>query len=144
MKELHTEITIHASPDKVWQILTDFDKYPEWNPFIKSLKGNATPIEKFTVVLQPPGGKAMTFNPRCLVREKNKEFRWLGSVFVRGIFDGEHIFELHDNGNGTTRFVQRELFSGVLVPILWKQLNTQTRNGFEMMNAKLKERAEAS
>jgi uncharacterized protein YndB with AHSA1/START domain len=38
-KEIKTEILINASPDKVWAILTDFDNYPSWNPFITSLKG---------------------------------------------------------------------------------------------------------
>lgn len=35
MKELFTEIEIKATPESVWQLLTDFEKYPEWNPFIR-------------------------------------------------------------------------------------------------------------
>jgi uncharacterized protein YndB with AHSA1/START domain len=34
MKELRTEIEIQATPDKVWQVLTSLDKYPEWNPLV--------------------------------------------------------------------------------------------------------------
>lgn len=142
-RELHTEIIIQASPQKVWKILTEFDRYPEWNPFIRSFEGTLRPIERFKVVLQSPGGRKMTFKPRCLVLEPERELRWLGSLFMQGIFDGEHIFELHPHGKGQTRFVQRELFSGWLVPLLWNQLNTDTRKGFEMMNAALKERAES-
>jgi hypothetical protein len=63
------------------------------------------------------------------------EFRW----FV----DGEHIFELHPSEGGT-RFVQREIFSGLLVPLLWGTLEDPTRRGFDAMNRALKERAEAS
>ena len=29
MKELRTEIVINVSPEKVWQVLTDLDRYPE-------------------------------------------------------------------------------------------------------------------
>lgn len=36
--EISTEILINAIPDKIWAILTDFDKYPSWNPFIKYIK----------------------------------------------------------------------------------------------------------
>ncbi|MFM2360786.1 MAG: hypothetical protein RLY16_2779, partial [Bacteroidota bacterium] len=38
-KEIKTTIEIHASPARVWEVLTNFDEYPNWNPFIKSLKG---------------------------------------------------------------------------------------------------------
>lgn len=37
-KEIKTEIVINASPEKIWAILKDFDKYPAWNPFIKSVR----------------------------------------------------------------------------------------------------------
>lgn len=41
-KQLYTEITIKATPEKVWAVLTDFSAYPSWNPFVKSIKG--TPV----------------------------------------------------------------------------------------------------
>ena len=143
MKKLHTEITIHAPASSVWKLLTDFEHYAQWNPFIRSIQGKVRPGSKFKVVLQPPDAKPMTFKPRCLKLEEHKEFRWLGHLFISGLFDGEHIFKLIDNGNGTTRFIQQENFKGLLVPLLWKQLNTKTRRGFEMMNEKLKELAES-
>jgi hypothetical protein len=142
MKQLHTEIQINASAQTVWNILTDFNKYPEWNPFIRSFQGDVSEGSQFTVVLQPPDSKPMTFKPTCLKLVKDKEFRWLGRLWMPGLFDGEHIFELIDNGNHRIRFVQREKFKGLLVPLLWKQLDTGTRKGFELMNQKLKERAE--
>ncbi|MFC2087064.1 SRPBCC domain-containing protein [Bacteroidota bacterium] len=86
----------------------------------------------------------MIFKPRGLKFSVNKEFRWLGHLFFPGIFDGEHIFELIEVDNNSTRFIQRENFSGILVPFLWKQLNTKTRKGFELMNDKIKEMAEKS
>jgi hypothetical protein len=142
MKQLHTEIQINASAQTVWNILTDFNKYPEWNPFIRSFQGDVSEGSQFTVVLQPPDSNPMTFKPTCLKLVKDKEFRWLGRLWMPGLFDGEHIFELIDNGNHRIRFVQREKFKGLLVPLLWKQLDTGTRKGFELMNQKLKERAE--
>ena len=32
-KEIKTEILINAIPEKVWSIFTNFDNYPNWNPF---------------------------------------------------------------------------------------------------------------
>ena len=73
MKELHTEIEIDASPEDVWRVLTDFDKYPEWNSFIKSASGEITVGEKLQVYIEPPNKKGMTFRPtvKRVVQIKN-------------------------------------------------------------------------
>jgi hypothetical protein len=141
-KEIKTEISINATPEKVWSILTDFDKYPNWNPFIKSLTGNVAGGNKITARLEPPEANGMTFKPTVLAFEKNKAFRWIGHLLFPGLFDGEHKFELNDNRNGTTTFKQSEKFSGILVPLFKKMLDNNTKKGFEEMNKKLKELAE--
>ena len=41
MKELHAEIEIQATAERVWQLLTDFERFPQWNPFIRQVKGQA-------------------------------------------------------------------------------------------------------
>jgi hypothetical protein len=141
-KEIKTEILINATPEKVWAILTNFDNYPNWNPFIKSIKGEVKVGKKITARIEPPNVKGMTFKPRILVFHPNKELRWLGHLLFAGLFDGEHKFELIDNGNGTTTFIQSEKFKGILVPFFKKQLDNNTKKGFEVMNIKLKELAE--
>lgn len=142
-KELITQIRIKASPAQVWAVLTDFEQYSNWNPFIKSLTGNVTVGQTIEARIEPPGGSGMTFTPKVLAFEKNKEFRWLGKLFIRGLFDGEHRFELIDNGDGSTTFRQSEQFGGILVPLFNKMIEVNTRNGFEAMNQRLKDRAES-
>lgn len=141
-KEISTEITIAASPEKIWEILTDFNKYPNWNPFIKSIQGEAKVGQKITARIEPPDASGMTFKPTVLCFDTAKEFRWLGHLLFPGLFDGEHKFELIDNNNGTTTFIQSEKFKGILVPLFKKMLEVNSRNGFILMNEKLKELAE--
>lgn len=141
-KEIKTQITIEATPDRVWEVLTDFEKYSGWNPFIKSIQGKVQTGEKIIVRLEPPGAKGMTFKPRVLAFDKNKQFRWIGHLFFPGLFDGEHRFELIDNGDGTTTFIQAEKFKGILVRMLSKMLDGSTLNGFKAMNERLKIEAE--
>ena len=141
-KEIKTEILIYASPEKIWSILTNFDNYPSWNPFIKSIKGEVKVGNKITARIEPPEASGMTFKPKILTLETNKELSWLGHLLFAGLFDGEHKFELIDNGNETTTFKQSEKFNGLLVPLFKKQLDTNTKNGFAAMNMKLKELAE--
>jgi hypothetical protein len=141
-KEIKTEIIINVTPDKVWSILTDFDNYSNWNPFIKSIKGNVAVGNIIIARMEPPGANGMTFKPKVLVFESNKEFRWMGHLLFPGLFDGEHKFELIDNGNGTTTFIQSEKFNGILVPLFKKMLDINTVDGFNQMNQKLKTLAE--
>lgn len=138
-KEIKTEIQIAASPEKVWAILTDFEAYPTWNPFIKSLTGDVNVGNTITARIEPPKANGMTFKPKVLAFEANQEFRWIGHLLVPGLFDGEHRFQLIDNGNGTTTFIQSEKFKGILVPLFKKMLDINTVNGFNEMNQKLKE-----
>ena len=141
-KEIKTEILINATPAKVWSILTTFDNYPNWNPFIKSIKGEVRVGNKITARIEPPEASGMTFKPKILTLETNKELSWLGHLLFAGLFDGEHKFELIDNGNETTTFKQSEKFKGILVPLFKKMLDNNTINGFNEMNKKLKELAE--
>ena len=142
MKEVRTEIAINAPAEKIWKVLTNFNDYPNWNPFLRWLQGKVQVGNKIAVRITPPGSSAMTFKPKVLRFSANKEFRWLGHLIFPGLFDGEHIFELQDNGNGTTTFIQREQFRGVLIPFFNKMLDVNTKQGFEEMNRKLKERVE--
>lgn len=140
--EIKTKTLIQADTEKVWEILTDFNKYPSWNPFIKSLEGNLTVGNKIRVEIQPPDSGKMVFNPKVLRFVLHREFAWLGHFIIPGLFDGEHIFILSDNGDGSTTFLHKEKFKGLLVPFFRKMLENNTRRGFEVMNLKLKELAE--
>ena len=140
--EIKTTILINATPNKVWNILTDFNAYPNWNPFIKSISGAVKIGQKIKVEIAPPDAKKMIFKPEVLILENNKHFSWIGHLLFPGIFDGQHHFELIDNGDGTTTFNQSERFTGILVPLFKSQLNNNTARGFNLMNEKLKEVAE--
>jgi len=60
-KTIPTQIFIEPSPAKVWNILTDFKKYPEWNPFIKSITGNVSIGNTITARIEPPEAKRNDF-----------------------------------------------------------------------------------
>jgi hypothetical protein len=143
MFAVHTEVDIAASATRVWDVLTDFVAFPEWNPFIRRIDGVLTPRARLSVKIQPPGGRAMTFRPRVLRVEPERHFAWRGSTVVPGVFDGEHSFTLEPRGGGV-RLVHGETFSGLLVPLLRRSLDTTTRQGFGAMNAALKARVEGA
>jgi hypothetical protein len=124
MHEITTTMEINAPPRSVWKVLVDFQAHPQWNPFVRSIEGSPREGETLKVFIQ---------------------LRWLGRVVLPGIFDGEHFFQIEPLDQGRrTRFIQGERFTGLLVPLLRKNLDRGTREGFEAMNQALKARVEES
>jgi hypothetical protein len=140
--EIVSQIEIDATPSRVWSVLTDFHAFPDWNPFVRHIEGEPRTGKRLRVTIQPPGGKQMTFEPTVLAAHTTMELRWLGHVLFPGIFDGEHYFRIYEVGEGRSRLVHGERFTGVLVPFLRKSLDTVTRAGFVAMNGALKARLE--
>ena len=143
-KQIETDIEIDAPAETVWSILTDFEAHPSWNPFVREISGIPKEGERLRVFIQPQGGKGMVFKPVVLKAEVNRELRWLGKLFVSGIFDGEHYFRIEPIEKDRVRFVHGENFSGVLVGLFAKGLDTGTIQGFKAMNEALKKRAEGA
>lgn len=140
-KEIKTEIIINGTKEKVWQVLTDFASYPEWNPFIVQIEGHATKGTRLKNTLLN-GGKKYQFKPILLTVEPGESFSWLGSLFFKGLFDGLHSFKLEDAGNGQVKLIHSESFSGLVSSYILKKIGNDTRNNFVKMNQALKERVE--
>ncbi len=142
--QLHTEIEINASAERVWAVLSDFASYPRWNPFIRSVVGVPEQGARLKIEVQPSGGKSMRFKPEVITAQAGRELRWLGRFVLPGLLDGEHRFVIEPLGEDKVRFEHSERFSGILVGLLRASLDRDTKRGFQEMNQALKARAEGS
>jgi len=142
MRTLRSEIEIRASAEQVWQTLMDFGAHAEWNPFIPEISGTPISGHRLEVLIKPPGTRGMRFRPTVLVAKPPREFRWLGRIGISMLFDGEHTFQILPLTDNKVLFSQEENFTGLLVPLLWRSLETNTRAGFQLMNKALKQRVE--
>src|SRR5205814_5893919 len=61
MAELRTETEIDGPVERVWQVLTDFKSFPDWNPFIRSIRGKAVEGSRLDVLLGASGTRPMRF-----------------------------------------------------------------------------------
>jgi hypothetical protein len=142
-RELQAEIEIQASPERVWEVLTDFDTYPRWNPFMVQAEGRPAAGERLLVRMRPPGRRRpMAFRPQVVEATPGRRLRWLGRLLVPGLFDGDHSFTIEPSAPGRTRLVQHEAFRGLLAPLLLAVLAKPTLAGFQQMNQALKAQAE--
>ncbi|MDD3246469.1 MAG: SRPBCC domain-containing protein [Methanosarcina sp.] len=144
-KEISTEIEIFASVDRIWQILMDFAAYPNWNPYIKEISGEAKVGSKIKVHMKPEWEKkGVIIHPRIIRLEPGKELTWKGSFFFPGLLDGEHSLILEEISGRKVRFIQKEIFNGIAIPIIstsWS-IEKGTVRSFGDMNNALKKRAE--
>ena len=88
--------------------------------------------------------KEMTLHCAVIKAEPNRELCWKYHVILPGLFRGEHSFIIEPMGTHRVRFVDREIFNGLLVPLQAKDIDTNSRRGFEEMDKALKARAEQS
>ena len=140
-KSIHTEIIINASTEKVWEILTDLSAWEQWNPFIIKGEGKLETDKKIKTTMKS-GDKIYVFKPRIQEVETNKSFSWLGHLYMPGIFDGHHYFQLEAIGPNQTRLIQGERFKGILSGMLLKKIGEQTAENFARMNQALKQQVE--
>jgi hypothetical protein len=141
-KQLHAEVEIGATPDRVWEVLTDFAAYQDWNPFIVQAAGQAVPGTRLELHMRLSGRRPTTIRPEVLEADPARRFRWLGRVLVPGVFDGEHTFTIEPAGPGRARLTQHEEFRGLLAPLVVKLIAKPTLASFHQMNQALKTRVE--
>ncbi|MFJ4981713.1 SRPBCC family protein [Streptomyces coeruleorubidus] len=70
MRRIASEVQISARPEEVWAVLTDFERFHEWNPFLMQAAGRAEPGQRLSLRFRLPGsGREMVFKPTVLVSE---------------------------------------------------------------------------
>lgn len=141
MKAIDRTIDLAAPVDAVWKVLTDIESYSDWNPFLSIDRTPAAIGDRLLVTVRP-GRRTMTFRPTVTAFRPEREMSWVGRFLVRGLADGTHTFALSPLPNGDTRFSQREVFRGLLVPFLGAVLR-DTDAGFAAMNTALAARLQA-
>lgn len=140
--EIRTTIVIAAPPETVWAVLTDFEAYTDWNPFIVQSAGQAVVGTQLDNTMQAQHlDNPTNFKPTVLVARENEELRWLGHLLIPGLFDGEHYFLLEATANGGTKFSNNENFRGI---VLLAFDMTDFVPSFDAMNRALKAEAEAA
>ncbi len=142
--EIHTEIEINASPETVWQVLSDFASYPAWNPVITRINGTPTVGEKISFTIQAAPFVQIPI-PLCeILVASGRELRWKGPALplIDQVLSGEHYFIVQEAGPKKVRFVHGESFTGYVASVLEPILQQRLTESYSTMNRALKERCE--
>ncbi|MBN1928788.1 MAG: SRPBCC domain-containing protein [Chlorobiaceae bacterium] len=141
-RTVRTEIVIDAPPERVWQVLCGFDRYGAWNPFIRRIVGTPGLHHVLHVTVRLSRLPATGFKAKTERFMPGETLGW-HAVFLRGLFEAHHWFELHPLDSGRrTRFVHGETFAGLFAAPILGMLLPLFRQGYDAMNRALKNRAE--
>src|SRR5215468_2858529 len=134
------EIDVAAAPDVVWEVLTDFDRWQEWNPDVKSMS--------FEGPLAPGAMFRWKAGPGTIVStveelDRPRSIKWRGRTLSIAAIH-EWRFESRDGG---THVETDESFSGLLARLLrgslQKQLDRALEEGLEHLKREAERRASA-
>lgn len=148
MKPIHTQIQINAPARVVWDIVTDPDRYPDWNPFIPriSLKSEQVAVgTEFDLDCQMTDSQLLK-NEREVVLEVDPDqftFR-MGTSRTCGRpgVVSNRCQICRPIGEGQTEYINYEEFTGILAPLVYLLYSGKLRAAFQKHNTALKLRAE--
>jgi len=140
MKEFQATTTIKAAPETIWAILTDAPGYPEWDPSVDRIEGQIAPGQKITAYTKLSPGRAFPVTVSEFV--PSQKMTW-SSGMPLGLFKGVRTFTLAPQGDGSVKFTVREVFSGLLLPLIGRSIPDMT-SPFEQFAAGLKSQAEGA
>ncbi|MBC7085337.1 MAG: SRPBCC domain-containing protein [Methanomethylovorans sp.] len=142
MKRICTTINIQASPKDVWDVLTDFEEYPHWNPVIYRISGKLQPGEILDMEFKNRNYFKINLKPLIMNIEVNREIRWKEQFWIKGFLEGEHLFRIEEMADGSVHFINCEKFSGILMPLFLYVIEKDMENSFNIMNEQLKKMCE--
>ncbi|PKO05395.1 MAG: hypothetical protein CVU41_12225 [Chloroflexi bacterium HGW-Chloroflexi-3] len=115
MKENRNEIVINTSPEQVWQVLTDLERYSEWNPLLYRASGKVE-LGETVVVDAKTATKDMHFVCTVTKSEPPTAFAWKFHVIHPILFRGVHAFRVKPIDQNSVKFIDTESFQGLLLP----------------------------
>lgn len=133
-------VEINAPAEVVWEVLTDFASYREWNPFILDCKSTLTPGEpidlkvKLFAVPQPQREWIKEFVP-------GRRFAYNMKPMPAGALRSQRSHDLVPAGN-RTQYQSYFHLDGWLMPLVRALMGGRLERGFAGMTAGVQQRAE--
>ncbi|MYA32676.1 MAG: SRPBCC domain-containing protein [Gemmatimonadales bacterium] len=134
-------VDIDAPIERVWDILTDFERYGEWNPFTPSVTTNfeiGSPVELYVRM----GHWRLKQVERIEVVEPPHVIAWSTTMGHRFLISALREQRLEAVGEGRCRYRTWDDFSGLLIPLVMLLFGGFVRRGFNDVARGLKTRAE--
>lgn len=143
MAVYQTTFPVDASAGRVWEVLTDFDRWAEWNPSVPSIAGEPREGSTVALTLAMPGRPSAKVKATLTEVVPERRLIWDGSVGPKWLFAGHREFLIDPQPGGTVDLTHVEDVSGVLFPVFRVAMGSAIQRHHDGLNDALKARAEA-
>ncbi|HLP91723.1 MAG TPA: SRPBCC domain-containing protein [Nostocaceae cyanobacterium] len=143
MKGWKAETVINAPQQLVWEQVTNFEAYSDWNPFVIKAYADFKIGAKISFLEDLQKFGQHWLNAQFLSIDPPYSFVWQGHFAATFLFTVRHSFIFEAINEYQTRFTQVHENSGLLIPYLaWRGVYVVSHQGYLNYNQALKERCE--
>jgi len=141
-RSVTSEVEIGASRERVWETLTDFARYPEWNPFTAPVQTSLADGAAVTLTVHMLQRRPLTQVEYVHDLVPGRRLCWGMVMGHPALLCASRVQTLEALPAGGTRYRSEDRLSGWLVPLVLALYGAAMQRGFDAMASALKARAE--
>ncbi|MEU6184724.1 SRPBCC domain-containing protein [Nocardia sp. NPDC047038] len=134
---------IDAPADLVWQVITDFPRYGEWNPFVTECRSSLVPGEPIDMLVQVSGSKPRKQREWIRSHTQGRELSYAMKPVPLGALHSLRSHTVTPLPDNRTRYESHFELGGWLHPVVVASLGKNLRRGFEGMTDGIQKQTEA-
>ena len=139
--KIEHRIGIPAPAPAIWDVLSDIEAWPRWNPLYPRANGALRIGAQLDLEVAVPGQPKRAIHPIILDWVPNDQIHWTLRM-VGGLVKTTRYLEIEALTETGCIFTNGELFDGVLGPSVARRFRPALRSGFAAMGEALKARVE--
>jgi len=141
MVQFASDISIDALPKRVWDVLTDFGRYTEWNPLFVSAEGSVINGSRIRLTHKPPFLRDVQLGGRIVQLEPERKLAFQTGMVIPGLYRCESEFRL-EVADGLVRVHHRQSYGGLMVAMIAGANGIKFQEGCYTLNLAIKRRSE--
>ncbi|MBW2697102.1 MAG: SRPBCC domain-containing protein [Deltaproteobacteria bacterium] len=139
---IEESIDIEASPELVWEVLTDLPRYGEWNPFVVECASTLEPGDPIEMKVQIFDSFAQPQNEVIFEREHGRRICYGLAPMPLGSIASHRCHVVEPLPAGRTRYHSEFKLEGWLAPLVRGLVGARLERGFASMTQAVCQRAE--
>lgn len=136
------DLAVDAPAERVWSVIVDLDRYPEWNPFVVACRSSLRVGEPIDMRVRVFPSFAQPQRETIFEHEPGRTLCYGVPANALGALASRRCHHVTALGPARSRYVSRFALSGWLAPVVRGLLGGRLRAGFTAMSTAIQARAQ--